>query len=112
MLVDGERNLDLLYGIMVFTGWSQAHVHPTPIITNLVQLAMSIIADLGLNRPPPKCPQHLILNYDARGCPKPLAQPTRTIEERRAVLGVFWLSSVLFTYFKRIEPLRWSELSP
>jgi hypothetical protein len=108
MLVESERNLDLLFGLLVFAGWAQSQIHPAPIITNLIQLAIAIIADLGLNKPLAKCPQHMILSYDARGCPKPVHPSKRTMEERRAVVGVFWLSSVVSTYFKRIDSLRWT----
>jgi hypothetical protein len=108
MLVDSERNLDLLFGILVFAGWNQSHLHPLPIITNLVQLAIAVIADLGLNKPLTKSPQHTVLSYNARGCQKPVRPSKRTMEERRAVIGVFWLSSMVSTYFERIDSLRWT----
>lgn len=41
----------------------------------------------------------MMLNYDARGCPKFFNPSTRTIEERRALITCFLLGSVcVFSY--------------
>lgn len=73
---------------------SQSHIHTNPIVTNLLQLAIGLLGDLGLKRPPAKQPPHLILNYETRSCPKNFSPTKRTTEERRVALGIFWLSSV------------------
>ena len=115
MLVEGDRSLDLLFGILVYTGWlvapprlvnhvcmnglnrpyrAHSHSHTNPIVTNLLQLAMALLADLGLNKTPPEQSLNVVLNYDSQGCPRQFAQPKRTMEERRVAVGLFWLSSV------------------
>lgn len=71
------------------------HVHDKPVITQATQLAMALVGNLGLNKPPLKEPKQIMLNLDARGCPtKPFSPSPRTMEERRAVLGCFLLGSV------------------
>jgi hypothetical protein len=61
---------------------------------NLVQIAMSMVYDLGLNKPPLKPASLALLEYDDRGCPKPPRSQFRTNDERRALLGCFLLSSL------------------
>ena len=65
-----------------------------PIFTSLVQLAIAILYDLGLDKPPSNDPG-LILEYDLKGARKPSRfSRSPTLEERRALLGCFLLSSV------------------
>jgi hypothetical protein len=61
---------------------------------SLVQLAIAILYDLGLDQPPSKDPA-LTLAYDLKGAVKP-ARLSRnpTMEERRILLACFFLSSV------------------
>ena len=66
-------------------------------MTPISQLAISLVGNLGLNKPPPKEAPQMMHDLDARGCPiRPFTSSTstRTLEERRAVLGCFLLSSV------------------
>ena len=70
------------------------HSFEKPIFSSLVQLAIAILYDLGLDKPPSEDPA-LILTYDLKG----IGQPSRlsrspTMEERRALLGCFLMSSV------------------
>ncbi|KAK9489677.1 hypothetical protein V1508DRAFT_406919 [Lipomyces doorenjongii] len=79
--VEGTRNMDLLLAVLLYT-------------TCLVQLAIAILYDLGLDKPPSKDPG-VILAYDMKGARKP-SRFSRfpTLEERRALLGCFLISSV------------------
>lgn len=122
VIVEGMRNLDLLLGALVFAAWGYYCIYKKNIITADIQLALSIAYDLGLTKPAHTEP--VMLNYNAQGCPKGPSNTTRTLEERRAIIGLFLISSVLvfplvktsllFTrlsvanYFQRIEPLRWT----
>jgi hypothetical protein len=92
----GERNMDVLLGLLIYTGWMHTYIKTNPIVTVVLQLAISLAADLGFNRPQPKEPlgQHL-MNLTAQGCPKPWnAFATRTLAERRTIIGLFYLSSM------------------
>ena len=79
------------------TLWYRGHYHifDQPIIIQTTQLAMALVGNLGLHKPPLKEPTQMMLNLDAQGCPqKPFSLSRRTTEERRAVLGCFLISSV------------------
>ena len=111
LVVQSERNIDLLLGILAFIGWygviylkveksdthdsfMRAHcqLHPNPFLSVFTQLAMSLVFDLGLNRPVPKVTQMVPCIKDFSKYLKP---PTpRTNEERRAVLGCFLVTSM------------------
>ncbi len=65
-----------------------------PILASLVQLAVAILYDLGLDKPASD-DAGLMLEYDLKGFPRPgRYERSPTLEERRALLGCFLLSSV------------------
>lgn len=90
MLMRSERSLDLLQGILLFLGFyhyfCMTHAH----FNNLVHLAVSLVGDMDLST----CPdlkaraKHHRLILDHAEKPQP-----RTNEDRRAVLGVWYMSS-------------------
>ncbi|CAI7667385.1 unnamed protein product [Penicillium discolor] len=84
--VEGTRNMDFLLAVLVYTTWS--------ISTSLVQLAIAILYDLGLDKPPRQDPG-VTIAYELKGIVKP-SRFTRspTSEERRAFLGCFLISTV------------------
>ncbi|KAM3068575.1 hypothetical protein ACMFMG_011105 [Clarireedia jacksonii] len=108
LLVDGERDLDLLFGLMAYVSWGHCHYQQRPTWTSLILLAMGIVYDLGLNKTPPKESPHLLLNYDARGCPKPFVPPAGTLQERRALLCCFFISSSFSMFVQKLDTLRWT----
>lgn len=109
ILVEGKSNIDLLLGVLVFVAWGHYHIHDKPVMIQSTQLAMALVGNLGLNKPPLNEPTHMMYNLDSRGCPiKPFSPSTRTMEERRALLGCFLLSSVVSSYFQRLDALRWT----
>jgi hypothetical protein len=79
---------------------SQTHVHTNPIVTNLIQLAIGLLGDLGLKRAPLRQAPSLIINHYIREYGK-AAPAKRTNEERRVAIGVFFLSSV-YGYNRRM----------
>jgi hypothetical protein len=96
MLLEGSRNLDLFLGILVFAGWCHLYICNKPIMSTIIHLSMSLASDLGLTKPLPTESSAVMLNYTAQGCPKPITGtvPTRTMEERRAIVGLYLVSSV------------------
>jgi hypothetical protein len=97
MLIEGTRSLDLFLGVLVFAAWCHIHICKRPIATTVIQLATSLAFDLGLTRPLPGQPAQVMLNYTAQGCPKPPINNmgvARTMEERRAAIGLYLVSSV------------------
>lgn len=108
IILEGERSLDLFKGLLVYTAWSQYYIFSKPIITNVIQLAIAILADLGLNKPVLKEPFVILSEFDSRGCPGRPITTTRSLEERRAAVACYSVSQLVTTYFARTEPLRWT----
>ncbi|KFY07957.1 hypothetical protein V492_06681 [Pseudogymnoascus sp. VKM F-4246] len=111
MLLEGTKTLDLFLGILVFGGWCHYSICSKPIISTVIQLGMSLAFDLGLTKPllgeHVDVMRHYII---AHGCPKRSNGPSRvvTMEERRAVVGLYLVSSVASNYFQRTELMRWT----
>lgn len=87
MLIKSERSLDLLQGILVFLGSYHYHCMAHTQFNNLVRLAVSLVEDLEIGT----CPK------SRRRSQLPLARAeeplSRTNEEKRALLGVWYMSS-------------------
>ncbi|KAL1963469.1 hypothetical protein VTN77DRAFT_8370 [Rasamsonia byssochlamydoides] len=107
ILVDGERNLDLLFGLLVFVGWGHYQVHSGPIMTVYTHLCMSLVFDLGLHRPLQEDCNRMLRCF-SHVHPKIRLPQTRTMEHRRAALACFLLSSSIASYHQKFESMRWS----
>jgi hypothetical protein len=96
MLIEGSKNVDLFLGILAFAGWCHLYICNRPITSTVIHLAMSLAFDLGLTKPLPSESSSVMLNYTAQGCPKSTNGmiPTRTMEERRGLVGLYLVSSV------------------
>ncbi|KAJ5498465.1 hypothetical protein N7453_007516 [Penicillium expansum] len=104
--IEGTRNMDFLLAVLVYTTWDRHYCLDRSISTSLVQLAIAILYDLGLDKPPPQDPG-VTLAYVLKGCK--LSQFTRspTSEERRALLGCFLISTVPTSWGKG-QSLQWT----
>ncbi|XP_044719829.1 tRNA processing endoribonuclease [Hirsutella rhossiliensis] len=102
VLMRSERSLDLVQGIIVMLGWYQYHCFMHAQMNNLIMLAMSLVAELGLNRPPVLREQASLME------PRPVEPPGRVNEERRALAAVWFVSSTTATTFGKIESMRYS----
>jgi hypothetical protein len=114
----GDKNLDMLLGVLVHIAWyvnyvsscyfftsicakridsirrCHFHIHVIPRLTSLLHEALALLFDLGLNKAPSKNPRALCFEERFVGrCS--IMHPTtdRTLEERRAALGCFFLVS-------------------
>ncbi|KAI1379514.1 hypothetical protein F4677DRAFT_334964 [Hypoxylon crocopeplum] len=109
VVVDREKSLDLLLGLLTLVGWSHLQRRDKPFWTLFSQLIVTLVCDLGLHKPPPDGPSMFcapskdndprISNYFRR----------RTHEEQRAVLGAFVITSMVSNIFKHAPGLRWSS---
>ncbi|KAL4899480.1 hypothetical protein BDW74DRAFT_110443 [Aspergillus multicolor] len=111
MVVEGQSNIDLLLALLTYTAWSQDHhLNRMSTLSRLMEMAVSIVNDLNLNKPQPPDAYRLTElggGYDPnlrRKIPK-----TRTPEEKRAVMGCFLLSSYVSSYFFQMEPMHWTS---
>jgi hypothetical protein len=106
---------------------SRGHDHfvHTQLTSRFMHLAIGMAFDLRLNKPPLKDPYFVLDVSSTEGEKEQAHASTRTMEERRAILCCFVLSSlyallVVFApkliiifcriswYFKKIDPLRWT----
>ncbi|KAL2816419.1 hypothetical protein BDW59DRAFT_10034 [Aspergillus cavernicola] len=111
LLVEGQRSLDLLQGILAYIGWIGSESQPRKVsLGPSMQMAVSLVLDIGLNRPPPQNPEilnSLVLKTGPGYC-RPWISLVRTMNERRAVLGCFLLCSTVSHTLNRPDPLRWT----
>ncbi|KAF5965298.1 hypothetical protein FBULB1_12292 [Fusarium bulbicola] len=103
MLIRSERSLDLLLGIIVIIAWYKYHCFMHAQLNNLIALASTLVGELGLHRSPS------VLERTSLMVVTPFQPAARTNEERRALLGVWYLSSSMSLGFLRIEPMRYTK---
>lgn len=86
VLLRSARSLELLQGILVMVAWHQYHCLMHAQMNNLLSLAMSMVSDLGLNYPPG------VREHARLMVARPDEPAGRTNEERRALLGLWFLT--------------------
>ncbi|RFU28196.1 hypothetical protein B7463_g8144, partial [Scytalidium lignicola] len=106
LLLRSLKSLDLLQGLLVFCSWYHYHCLYHPQLTTFIQLAVSLMADLGLNRSPNALDRARFSSVKLPG--RENVVKTRTSEERRAVLGCFYLTTVVSSCFQKIDALRFT----
>ncbi|KAI8724358.1 hypothetical protein NCS52_00004700 [Fusarium sp. LHS14.1] len=105
MVAELERSVELLQGLLVCIAWGNFQVKRRPFLTLFIQLATTIIFDLGLNKAPPTTAEG---SFELR-LHQPWALHARASEERRAVLACYFLSSVISSYLHQADRLNWSS---
>ncbi|KAH7333048.1 Zn(II)2Cys6 transcription factor [Rhexocercosporidium sp. MPI-PUGE-AT-0058] len=103
MVIESEKSLDLLLGILTFCWWAHRQ-DEIGVLSIFTQLAVSLVFDQGLNKQVRK-------DFRPLFCVKanfPRAPSPRTMEERRAVLGCFLVTSVISSFVQKIDALRWT----
>ncbi|KAL8907092.1 MAG: hypothetical protein Q9171_005997 [Xanthocarpia ochracea] len=104
--LQGTRNMDLLLACLVYATWDRRYHLDKPILTSLAQFAIAILYDLGLDKPNAS-DSGLLLEYDLKGLPRPSQTMSPTPQERRALLGCFYLSSVP-SFARKGQSLAWT----
>ncbi|OAA62850.1 hypothetical protein SPI_04390 [Niveomyces insectorum RCEF 264] len=102
MLMRAQRSLDLLQGLLVVLCWYHHHCMLHSKMNMLLHLAAGLLSDLGLHRAP-RVAEHTTLLVLHPNEPKP-----RTNEERRALLGLWYLTSSVALCFQKIQMPRFS----
>ncbi|KAK4126938.1 hypothetical protein N657DRAFT_630866 [Parathielavia appendiculata] len=105
LVIENEKNLDLLLGLIVIMGWTHFYMkRDKPMLSMLASLAKSLVFDLGLNKVPAE-------PYIAACLRTPLHPPAKekTHAERRAVLACFLLTSQISYSIKRLDALNWTN---
>ncbi|KAJ5278979.1 hypothetical protein N7478_004351 [Penicillium angulare] len=98
-------SMDMLQGIMVFISWTT--YSKKPFLNFYCHVVMGIVCDMGINKAVPKDLSTMQAFKYAVGW-RQNNVPTRTLDERRAVLGCFLISSGVALAMSRIDALRWN----
>ncbi|KAH6984751.1 hypothetical protein BKA56DRAFT_671225 [Ilyonectria sp. MPI-CAGE-AT-0026] len=111
-----ERNLQMLQAILIHLAWNDFPFYLDPQGTPILQLALSLVMDLRLEKPPGSCgaPHKSLLgdawstiiktsSYGAK------LKTSHSLEEKRALLGYYHISSLLSVLFRRGTQLSWSN---
>ncbi|KAL2261813.1 hypothetical protein VTK26DRAFT_3256 [Humicola hyalothermophila] len=105
MIIEHDKSLDLLLGLLVLLGWTHYHIkREKPILSVLASLAKALVFDLGLNKIPSE--SYISACFGRSFHPTPRE---KTLEERRAVLACFYVTSQISHSMKRLDALSWTS---
>ncbi|KAI1384343.1 uncharacterized protein F4822DRAFT_419463 [Hypoxylon trugodes] len=102
MLMRSERSLDILQSILLVLGYYHYHCMIHAQMNNLIGLANSLVADLGINKDPDSYERTRLLVSHVE------APRARTNEEKRALCGVWYVTSMVALAFQRIDPPKYT----
>ncbi|OTA52036.1 putative C6 transcription factor [Hypoxylon sp. EC38] len=102
MLMRSERSLETLQSILLVLGYYHYHCMIHAQMNNLIGLANSLVADLGINKDPELQEKIRLLQSN------PEAPRARTNDERRALCGVWYMTSIISLAFQRIDSPRYT----
>ncbi|OHF02992.1 hypothetical protein CORC01_01750 [Colletotrichum orchidophilum] len=120
LLVDNERSIDYLLGLLVILGWANHQLGNKPFMCLFCQIAIGLIFDLGLSRDPLdnlnpflcwKAAQERSEREKTGAVGHMLyvkSQMPRTMEQRRAVVACYLISSSVASFLGKMDPLRWT----
>ncbi|KAL3425507.1 tRNA processing endoribonuclease [Phlyctema vagabunda] len=108
MIMKAEKSLDLLQGLLILIAWYHFHIHLARRLTTLMQLATALLIDLGLNS------EHITSQKSdgstLKAFPEDLPRSNpRTLEGKRAFLGMTYISSIVSVYVKHMDAIRFSK---
>ncbi|GKZ30329.1 hypothetical protein AbraIFM66950_008751 [Aspergillus brasiliensis] len=98
------RDLDFLLGLLV----SNQQVFKKLNMTIYSQFATAVVYDLMLNQAPGGDKPSLLSILQTHPDEDPSPPPARTMDERRAVLGCFLLTSSISLFLEKSDTLRWT----
>ncbi|GAB1317961.1 hypothetical protein MFIFM68171_08171 [Madurella fahalii] len=90
LLREQRKTLEMLQAILIFTAWGDYYLCGESRGSDLTQLAISLVSDMGLDRPPSPATEH-------------------TLQEQRAALGCFYISSVMRTVLRQPASLSFTK---
>lgn len=88
----GEKGLDLLQGLLVCLGWYHFQLELGSQIRSILHLSLAMLSDLGLNCRPSSVKRILPLESFPADYERQIIH--RTLDERRAYLGCFYISAM------------------
>ncbi|KAI2602463.1 hypothetical protein GGR54DRAFT_645021 [Hypoxylon sp. NC1633] len=108
MLIDLDRDIDMLLGLLAFLGWAMHHFSGKPYIVAFTNLAVTVVTDLRLDKPPhDNFFRELHCFKPSYPYPKVGLSTNRTHEERRATLSLYVFCCGI-SNFLRTQAMRWT----
>ncbi|KAI8624366.1 hypothetical protein F5Y19DRAFT_454841 [Xylariaceae sp. FL1651] len=107
MLVNCERNIDMLLGALAYLGWTMHFFSGKPILNAIMNMALSIVTDLRLDKATQEANPKDLNCFKAPDFIKLCASTVRTNEERRATLACYAFCSS-GSAFLRCQSMRWT----
>lgn len=111
MLLEGEKSLDFLQGLLVMLAWHRVYRQNSPQLMNMLHLAKALVVDLGLNHPVNSNVFCIKVAADAtnflHGSKAETAR--HTLDEQRALLGFYHINFKYMTGFRRLDPVVWTS---
>ncbi|CAG8043814.1 unnamed protein product [Penicillium olsonii] len=105
VMVDAAPSMDLLLGMMTFISWGA--YSKKPFLNSYVHMLMGLVAELGINQSASGS-NSIMQDFKFAIGMKRNESGIRTLEERRAVLGCFLISSSTAISLSRIDAMRWT----
>ncbi|KAK0284183.1 hypothetical protein LTR35_005898 [Friedmanniomyces endolithicus] len=109
ILLDNEKTVGILQGLLIFVAWYHIHVFWGQQVTNLLHLAIAMTIDLGIDRVPGSCQSDFKTATTKAVQGSSLMPKAATLEEHRVLAGVFYLTSMLASSFKKIDALSYTR---
>ena len=110
VFIDHEPSMDMLLGIMVCIAWSTMNSFPgsKPFLILFTQTATSVVYELGLSRSPLE-EQYFAASF--KGSSAKVNPPrSRTAEERRVLLGLWYLTSMSAHALPQLVPIHLANI--
>jgi hypothetical protein len=108
IMINCEKSIDILQAILIFVAWYHPHIFWSQQCTNLLHLAIAMIIDLGLDRPPQQCGDFKKATVKAVNG-NSQSERVPTAEERRILAGIFYITSNISSSFKKIDTIPWTD---
>ncbi|PWY94619.1 hypothetical protein BO94DRAFT_509208 [Aspergillus sclerotioniger CBS 115572] len=112
-VLENQSSIDMLLGMLTYIAWStDPFFRRASNLSRMIMLAMSLVYDLRLGKPPPPDAQVIATMAPGLGSLQECSNessPQDLLEQQRAVLACFVLSSIISFSFSRIVPLSWNS---
>ncbi|KAL5044272.1 hypothetical protein BDW71DRAFT_101673 [Aspergillus fruticulosus] len=99
-------DIDILLGLLIYLGWSNQLVHNKANLHVFTQLVHAAVYELGIHNPSAKPKMMALCVYTEEEENTPI--PGQSMEERRAVLASFLITSIISTFVQKTDSLRWT----
>ncbi|KFA62819.1 hypothetical protein S40285_03813 [Stachybotrys chlorohalonatus IBT 40285] len=109
IVINQERSMELLLGLLAYTTWATMNTGAStkPFLASYSQLAATIVYDLGLTWSPTQEQRfHVNFRLWKHG---PFVPRVCTMEERRAVIALWYLTSIHASILGKMDSLRWTS---